>query len=221
MFKIHRSETPTKLSKINKIFNKEIEQFATIEDKYNYFKMVKTQKLYKYNTTETKEIFKQMNYCRCSICTQYISVFDKSMTVEHIQLKSQRPDLIFEWSNLLCCCRVCNTNRSTNAYDPNLYIDPTIDESPERYFKIKPDGTITPEDGITNDDINRANYMINIYKLNEKSLKTERKHYYESLLKEEEENKERLLRMKNKDKQDLKSDVLFLNIFTYYMERIK
>ena len=53
----------------------------------------------------------------CSYCEYPISHVPE---VEHIISKSRNPELITEWSNLLLCCKYCNTRKSNKTSMDNV-----------------------------------------------------------------------------------------------------
>lgn len=211
MFSINRgSDDPQKLKKINDIFIGEIKNLDK-EKAYEHYKKHKGK--FKYNTLETKKKFREMNFERCSFCTKYISEFDDEMTVEHIKLKSEYPEKIFNWDNLLCACKTCNTKRSTNLCDDNLYLDPTKIENIEKYFKFKLDGKIEPSKSLAEKEIEKSNYMIELYKLNRKGLVCSRRKFFNDLI----EDDEFYEILKNRD--NFNQNIIFLALFTYYKRR--
>lgn len=135
-----------KLKKTNDDFNLLIKGMS-VGDAYKFYK--DNVGKYKYNTSETKEEFFNMTGGRCSFCTKRITDFNSEMTVEHIQTKVSTPSKIFEWQNLLCACRTCNTKRNDKLYDKNKYLDPTKVKDISKYFEFKMDGTIKIAKGLT------------------------------------------------------------------------
>ncbi len=229
MFKIVRVTAPKSLvntskeltEELNKIvLNKDEEGMISLEKKqYDYYKKHDTS--FPYNTIDTKKSFKKMNFKRCSICTIYIAKFNKELTVEHIQTKRAKPYLICEWENLLCSCLSCNRQRGTKEYNSELYLDPTKVDNIKKYFEYKVNGKIVSAKGLDEKDMRKAHYMIDLYNLNNEDYINERRDYYKSLIELEKTNKIELLKKYIDNLQELKHDVLYLNIFTYYIERIK
>lgn len=201
-----------KLSETSSCFKKEITGM-TREEAYKHYDVRKN--VFKYNTKETTGEFKKMNYERCSFCTKLIQEFDSEMTVEHIETKKDKPEKIFEWTNLLCACRTCNTKRSTNRYDDKKYLDPTKVEDIEKYFCYNADGSISVNEDLTEEEKLQAKYMIDLYKLDRESLNVERRKFLYDLQQDEDFYKGLL-------KQDMDSRrIVFRCVFTYYKRRIK
>lgn len=210
MFSINREPQPTELKNTDEKFKVEINGLST-KSAYKHYQ--KSQSRLKYNTKETKELFEKMNFRRCSFCSQVIKDFDDAMWVEHIKLKSTYPEKIYEWNNLLCSCDICNKKRSTNECDDNLYLDPTKITCIEKYFKFELDGEIKPNDDLDKDDSARAEYMIELYKLNRKRLVYDRRDFFRDLLSDEIFD---LL-----DRQDkYNKHIIFLGLFTYYKKEV-
>lgn len=211
MFSIKREPEPSELKQTNKQFKSEIKELS-IKKSYEHYKKNKTR--LKYNTEETKKLFAKMNFLRCTFCDQVIHDFYDAMTVEHIELKSSNPDKIYEWTNLLCSCKTCNTKRSTKKYNNNLYLDPTKITGIERYFKFEFDGQVKPNDNLNKNDIAKADYMIKLYKLNREQLIYDRRQFIFDLLNDEFYN---CISEKNKDNKH----IIFLSLFTYYKKEVK
>ncbi len=179
MIKIKRTYSPKALSKTNRDFKSAIANMS-VREAYDFYK--EHRKKYCYNTAETKHHFRKMNHERCSFCTQFIQDFDDAMTVEHIKTKRDFPQKIFQWSNMLCACSTCNTKRGTRSHYPRKYLDPTKITDIEKYFCYKIDGTIVANNTLSNDDIAKAEYMIDLYKLNRKNLVCNRRKFMTDLM---------------------------------------
>lgn len=212
MVKIKRTSTPRQLAKTNKEFKDAI-LGLDIADAYQLYKRNKNK--YRYNTVETKQKFKKMNNKRCSFCTRYITEFDNEMTVEHIKTKSAFPKYIFQWSNLLCSCKTCNTKRSTNLHDKSKYLDPTKIENIEDFFCFKTDGTITENTCMDLESQEKARYMIELYKLYRPELECERREFIKDLL--EDDDYFNCLKSRRVDSKA----IIYLDVFAYYNRRKK
>lgn len=179
----------------------------SVKDAYQIYKHNVNK--YKYNTSETKAEFFDMTGGRCSFCTKRITDFNSEMTIEHIETKVSAPSKIFEWNNLLCACRTCNTKRNEKAYDEEKYLDPTKVQDISKYFEFNMDGTIKISKALTESEKEKAVYMRDMYRLDRTDLNTDRKEflkhlgYYEIL--------------KNDDKSSTR--IIFLSVFTYYKRR--
>lgn len=208
MVKLNRgSKTLTNLSKTSRKFKKAI-QGLNVRQAYDFY--LKNQNHYRYNTQETKQEFKKINQGRCSFCTKHILEFDKEMTVEHIRIKRDYPKKIFVWTNLLCSCHTCNTQRGVKPFDKNKYLDPTKVEDIEKYFTYELDGEILPSYQLTEEEKEKAQYMIELYDLNRPTLKCERRKFMKDLMSND-EFYNCLKQMGNNS-----PNIIFLSLFTYY-----
>lgn len=199
------------LSNTDKIF-KQCIKGMTRERAYQFFNDHKG--VYLYNTEETKAEFAKMNGKRCSFCTKHISDFDTEMTVEHIETKHDCPEKIYQWDNLLCACRSCNSKRSTKKYLADKYLDPTKIKGIEKYFCFHADGSISVNESLSEAEREKAKYMIELYKLDRDGLNTDRREFFESLLDDE---YFAILKRRSKDSQDIH----FWSVFAYYMRRME
>lgn len=211
MFSINREPHPAELKGTDTQFKSEINGLNT-KEAYEHYK--KNKNRLKYNTKETKNLFNKMNFGRCTFCSQIINDFNDAMTIEHIKLKSTYPGKIYEWNNLLCSCKTCNTKRSTNECVDNLYLDPTKFTCIENYFKFEFDGEIKPNDGLSQDDLVRAKYMIELYKLNRDDLIYDRRQFFIDLL--DDEFYDCINNLGSCSKY-----IIFLGLFTYYKKEVK
>lgn len=207
MFKIERTYTPGALSKTNKEFKAAIAGMDA-KDAYHFYKTHKN--TFCYNTEETKRHFRKMNYERCSFCTKFIQDFDDEMTIEHIRIKRDYPQMIFQWSNLLCACRTCNTKRSTRRYYPEKYLDPAKTEDIEKYFCYQLDGTVAANERLDKCEREKAEYMIKLYHLNREGLVCQRRKFMRDLLSDDDFYE----KLKNLDESN--QNIIFLSVFAYY-----
>lgn len=207
MVKIYRTYTPRTLSKTNKEFKAAIAGMST-EEAYNFYKTHKKQ--YCYNTSETKRHFRKMNHERCSFCTKLIQDFEDEMTIEHIRIKRDYPGKIFQWSNLLCACRACNTKRSTRTYNHDKYLDPTKTDDIERYFCYQLDGTVVENEDLDLDERKKAKYMIRLYHLNREGLVCRRREFLKDLMSDDDFYK------KLNELDESSQNIIFLSVFAYY-----
>ena len=205
-----RKSSLDNLKKTNEEFNLLIKGKSTT-DAYQIYKNNKDK--YKYNTDETKDEFFAMTGGRCSFCTKIISDFNSEMTVEHIQTKVSMPSKIFEWDNLLCACRTCNTKRNTKPYDKEKYLDPTKVQDISKYFEFSMDGTIKIAECLTEYEKEKAVYMKDMYQLDRRDLNVARKEFLKQLVNDDEYYEI----LKNDDKSSAR--IIFLAVFTYYKRR--
>ena len=72
---------------------------------------------------------------KCVFCESPLEV-SGDLEVEHYVAKVVKPDLAFEWTNLLPACRRCNRSKGSQDHG-NVLLKPDI-ENPEPYFWIHP-----------------------------------------------------------------------------------
>lgn len=200
------------LKKTNDDFNLLIKG-KSVKDAYKIYK--DNSNRFQYNTTETKNEFFKMTGGRCSFCTKRMVDFNSEMTVEHIQTKVSVPSKIYEWENLLCACRTCNTKRSTKRYDKERYLDPTKIKDISKYFEFNMDGTIKIAKDLSESEKEKAVYMRDMYQLGRTDLNTNRKEFLKHLVNDDGYYEI----LKNDDKSSTR--IIFLSVFTYYKRRIE
>lgn len=211
MISIKRTlQDPTELNETELQFSKEIIGMDT-KQAYEYYKKYKHR--FKYNTLETKILFKEMNYGRCSFCSMVIKDFNDAMWIEHIKLKKSYPNFIFKWDNLLCSCDICNKKRSTTECDDNQYLDPTKIENVENYFIYEADGTIEANPSLDKTETEKAQYMISLYKLNREDLVYDRRDFYSDLTNF---NFDEFI----KTVDNFNKHIIFLGLYTYLKKEI-
>lgn len=179
MISLKRGEKrPEDLDKFNKKFLKDT-QGKTKEEKVK--ELNKGFYYGKWKTDEVVEMFSKINNERCSFCTHRIAYFKKEMTIEHIELKSVRPEKAFEWENLLCSCRRCNTIRSRKPYKKEEYIDPTKERNVEKYFLYSIDGRIHVNTELNAKQQHKAKKMLDMYGMNNKEFIVERRNFIKDI----------------------------------------
>lgn len=209
MFNIKRAKSPQRLIETHNAFLKLVNGLDK-EKAYQKYNDVKTQQLYKYKTEETETEFAKMNFERCSFCGRLLLEFKDEMTVEHIEPKVDNPSKIFEWDNLLCSCLNCNRKRSTNKYIKEKYLDPTKDDV-SRYFDYKSTGKIVPSEKLEEIEKAKAQYMINLYKLDRDALQSRRKKFFLQLSNDD-------FRKNLGDEIETNEHILFLGQYLKYKE---
>ncbi len=206
MVGIKRAGQPKELAGTNREFKAAVSGMST-KEAYDFYK--KNQNRYQYNTEEIKRVFRKMHKERCAFCTQCIPDFKDAMTVEHIQIKRDYPRKIFQWNNLLCACHTCNTKRGTAPYQKGKYLDPTKIPDIERYFSYKMDGDIVPNKELSPEQQEKAEYMIEMYKLRRDELVCQRRAFLRDLM-----DDEFYEILKKKDSQS--RSIIFSSVFKYY-----
>jgi hypothetical protein len=93
----------------------------------------------KYNLKEIKEQIERETYGKCAYCESYVNHVCPG-DIEHILPKDHRPELIFEWENLITyACEECNRSGKRTYYNPSdPLINPYMDEPTEHFIAAGP-----------------------------------------------------------------------------------
>ena len=109
---------------------------------------------------------------KCIYCESTLGVTSE-LNVEHYIAKSVRPEISFEWTNLLPACRLCNGEKGEADHGGRL-LKPD-EEDPEPFFWIHPDtGKLEPHPALNSDQRHRAEETIRLCKLQRGALCTGR-----------------------------------------------
>lgn len=84
----------------------------------------------KYSQSDIREALRIETRGKCAYCESYIEHVSYSH-IEHILPKSERPELVCEWTNLTLACEICNTNKDTYMDEHNPLLNPYIDDVEE------------------------------------------------------------------------------------------
>lgn len=89
-----------------------------------------------WNKKYIKDTLLEMTHYKCCYCEAPLNEQGAYMEVEHIHPKSQYPDEVLKWENLLPICKTCNINKA--AYDTKKYgfVDPSLVD-PKNYFQTR------------------------------------------------------------------------------------
>lgn len=89
--------------------------------------------------------------------------------IDHFRPVSRDPELVYEWSNWIFACPICNREKS-NRWPLEGYIDPCAGEEserPERFFTFHTGtGEMMPKSGLSDSQERRARQMIGDINLN-------------------------------------------------------
>lgn len=90
--------------------------------------------LYKINPKESvwseeyiKNALLNMSHGKCAYCECRLEDSGRYMEVEHFHDKSNYPDEVVVWENLLPSCKTCNTHKGTHDTYIEPIINPTVD----------------------------------------------------------------------------------------------
>jgi uncharacterized protein (TIGR02646 family) len=115
---------------------------------------------------------RQLAHGKCAFCESPLEV-SGDLEIEHYTAKTVKPELAFEWTNLLPSCRLCNRSKG-NLDHGDLLLKPDV-EDPEPFFWIHPDtGKLEPHPRLDLADEQRALRTIEICSLQRPALCTKR-----------------------------------------------
>lgn len=77
-----------------------------------------------------------LSYKKCAYCECDLSEESKYMEVEHFEDKSNNPDKVMEWENLLPACKRCNVSKGTHDVKLEPIIDP-FREEPKDHLTLR------------------------------------------------------------------------------------
>jgi len=85
---------------------------------------------------ELKTSLLQLSDYKCAYCECDLSKESNYMEVEHFEDKSNNPDKVMEWENLLPACKRCNGSKGTHDVKLEPIIDP-FKEDPKKHLKLR------------------------------------------------------------------------------------
>ena len=84
-----------------------------------------------------KEALLASSHGKCAYCECYVTVESKYMEVEHFNAKSQYPDDVINWLNLLPSCKRCNGNKGNHDVKSFPIINPySVDPKSHLCLKV-------------------------------------------------------------------------------------
>lgn len=115
---------------------------------------------------------RELAHGKCVYCESALGV-TVDLEIDHYIAKTVRPDLAFEWTNLLPSCRLCNRPKLNHDHGNSL-LKPDI-EDPEPFFWIHPDtGKLEPHPSLDAAGQHRAEETIRLCDLQRPALCTRR-----------------------------------------------
>jgi uncharacterized protein (TIGR02646 family) len=120
---------------------------------------------------ELKKALLRLTWGKCAFCEGMLE--SQAYTqIEHYVSRKVDPAGVFEWGNLFPSCQVCNTSKGHADHQGRLLKPDT--EDPEPFFWITPEGSITPNPGLSEADRFRALETIRLCGLNRGKLRDDR-----------------------------------------------
>lgn len=121
-----------------------------------------------------REFMKNESEGKCPYCE--IDIKNDFSEIEHIRPKDKFPHLLLQYDNLICTCREANRcgNKKGNSWNEK-FINP-VTENPDDFFEydIKT-GEIIPKENEISENVEKAEYTIDILNLNQLELMQVRK----------------------------------------------
>lgn len=76
-----------------------------------------------------------LSNAKCAYCETNIAEESKYMEVEHFRSKSDFPNLVVDWDNLLPACKRCNVQKGTyNVEAEGMIVNPFLDEPRDHLY---------------------------------------------------------------------------------------
>ena len=119
VIKLERSDRPNQLTD---------EVVKSLTDKF------KTTKARVWDKSYIKSGLLEMSHGKCCYCEIQLTEESKYMTVDHFHHKDSYPDEVVDWDNLLPCCNLCNSTKSSHDTYINPIINPTIDNPQQHLY---------------------------------------------------------------------------------------
>ena len=177
---------------------------------YAFYKANQQKLSINYTDNMVKNILLESTNHRCCICGK--KIFDSvqndggvlTYSVEHIVPKSVNPKKILVWKNLIPTCKICNSNRKDKMI--KYYLDP---RKKRKVFKL----FYCNYYGVLKIKINKYQGMIDLYKLNNEELVSERREFLYQLLNP---NFIYLLKLENDNEN---SAIIFYDLYLNYRKK--
>ncbi|SPF49287.1 hypothetical protein SBA4_4030016 [Candidatus Sulfopaludibacter sp. SbA4] len=112
-----------------------------------------------------------LTHGKCAFCETRLGK-DVYPQIEHYVSRKVAPRRAFEWRNLLPVCQMCNVSKGHSDHARDL-LKPD-DEDPEPYFRIGPEGEITPHPRLDESGKRRADKTIRLCDLTRGGLQVSR-----------------------------------------------
>lgn len=217
MLNVKRMRIPKTIKKKNKIYIKHAKKNkkwhyknTNSKELYNFYKANKQNLKINYTDDKVKKILLKSTNNRCCLCGK--KIFDPVQnnnnvllySVEHIVPESVNPKKILVWKNLIPACCNCNFNRKNRMIEN--YLNPRKKRKIFKFFYCNYCGALKSK-------IKKYNNMIDLYKLNDEELLSERREFLYQLLNP---NFKYLLTLEDDDEN---SAIIFYDLYLNYKKR--
>lgn len=126
---------------------------------------------------EIRDILLQLQGQRCAYCERRTGTEKDEGHIEHFRKQADNPALTTTWSNMYWSCtdeRCCGKHKDKcdrpvgsgpqATFDPTDLLDPCEDH-PDEYIEFFPDGAVRPREGLSNDELRRAEETLRVFQL--------------------------------------------------------
>ena len=123
----------------------------------------------------------------CAYCNQEIEADENNSNTDHFKKRANCPKETLEYKNLLVSCKsefhcekIKDNFKFTHCSEFDKIVNPAI-ENPNDFFDYSIDGDILVKDGLSKQDEEKAKFTIEVFELNNSSLKKDRAKIGDSL----------------------------------------
>ncbi|RDV15845.1 HNH endonuclease [Pontibacter diazotrophicus] len=88
-----------------------------------------------WNIEEVKKVLLELSFNKCAYCECNVTEESKYLEVEHFEDKSNHPDKVLDWDNLLPSCKRCNGSKGAHNVNYEPIINP-FKEDPKEHLKL-------------------------------------------------------------------------------------
>jgi uncharacterized protein (TIGR02646 family) len=86
----------------------------------------------RYRRDDIRDALRDETSRKCAYCEGYVEAYSYDH-IEHIEPKTPKPELTFDWDNLTLACTVCNVNKGDDLPDATNFVHP-YNDAPEQRF---------------------------------------------------------------------------------------
>jgi uncharacterized protein (TIGR02646 family) len=177
MRKIIKNQEPDFFSEAKKMINNHEQQLSTAWNNAHINRI---------RHELRKSILRNEQDSLCAYCETKIDSKKENSNIDHYIKREHNPKLTLIYCNLLVSCNTsdrCSTFKDKNIKSKDSYvkiINPVV-ENPEDFFDYLPTGEIFPKVSKDSSNKDKAQFTIEAFQLNQKSLVERRKGYCQSI----------------------------------------
>lgn len=117
---------------------------------------------------------------RCAYCERRTGTGARDGHIEHFRKQADYQDITLTWSNMFWSCNdenscgkykdgCCRDSGVRARFNPSNLIDPSVDD-PDDFLLFITDGTVRPNDGLTDEQNMKACESIRVFNLNDSAF---------------------------------------------------